>query len=297
LNISNTFYSFNNTANAVSDLLNQVENLNERVTTIEVQLQDLGFNPVKTDTVVYGVEMQRNTILSPGGFVNPNSTVNSIGVSVETTYHNVNDYGVAYVVNNTPEGKIGDIWIEKADTSYLFKNTGYGGIKIEAITFKNDSERTFKGNGVYNGMTGIKITKDIKDTDFIFITSLKDDYGDVGEIYLNRETDGFTVYNTGNSGYDFEWITIDTTQLRNTELTSVVLGGPDGVIKTGEYGTNFNVLVGYPPKPEIDGAYGEITINRTLNAFTVYNSGSLSGSVVQCLVFKEKKIIKEPVNI
>lgn len=271
-----------------TDLMNITADLTTRVINIERQLEGLG--PSVTDLVAYGVEMNKYNVVTAGGVVQPDNSVICVGMQVNVPYTVASDYTIASIISNVPDGKTGDLFFEKADTGFLVKNTGNGGISIEIIAFKVDNNKVYSGSGVLAGETGIKITRPLLATDFVYVYAKENFYGENGEIYVGQEADGFKVYNTGSLGNDFEWMIIDTTKLRaeNVDLVNINLDGTGSISHaSADYGTNFKVLLSAPTLP-IDniGDIGEITVQKSLNTFTVNNTGTATAAM-KCLVFKD----------
>ena len=283
----------NNLIQTVFDMSNQVNDNTDAIASITEFLSQPPWNYSPLSLLdIYNIDMRFNNPGTSGGFVNPDNTVNSIGIQVNEPFGVYTNYAVAYLPCYVSYmiGKLGEIWVEKADNLYLFKNSGYSGIIVDTITFKVDGITVKSGVETFNNATGIKITTPIAATDFIFITQLECGYADTGETYVVREIDnsGFIVYNTGAAVSDFEWMVIDTTSLTYTDLTDVVLNGIDGVLMAEpDYGSSYKVLVGPPDRPTNDGGIGEITIDKGTNMFTIYNTGS-EAAIAQCLVFKQK---------
>ena len=287
-----------------NDLLLTVNNLIQTVSDMDVQVVDntiaidlmteflvtLGYIPLNLLNI-YNIDMRFNNPSTPGGFINPDNTINSFGISIEEPFEVSTNYAVAYLprYDSLMIGKLGEVWIEKSDGLYLFKNSGYSGIIVDAITFKNDGITVKNGIETFNSTIGIKIFMPINlTTDFVFISQLECGYADTGEVYVVREVDGFTVYNTGSITNSFEWIVVDTTSLTFTDLTDIILNGMDGVTLTQlDYGDSYRVLVGPPDRPTNDGSIGELTIDKGSNMFTIYNTGSETANA-QCLIFKQK---------
>ena len=284
---------------AINSIIGNINTLNAEVNQNNDELNSLiawaislpppyTYSP-RTPLQNYGVDMVFNTIFTPGGFINPDNTINSSGIVVNEPYGVYSNYAVGYLAsyNDLNLGKLGEIWIEKSDNKYIFKNSGYASLTVENITFKNDGSTVQCGTQPFNGETGIKIMMPINlTTDFIFISQLECGFADTGEIYILREVDGFTVYNTGSNLNDFEWIVVDTTSTTNTDLTDIALNGMSGVIMAElDYGNSYKILIGPPDQPINNGSMGETLIDKGNGTFTVYTTGSGTASA-QCLVFK-----------
>ena len=282
--------SLNNLINTISGINTQTNSNTDAINSMIVFLKTLGYSPLSIfDT--YNVDMWFSSPSSAGGIVNPDGTINSLGNTVNIPFGNHANYSVAYLpfYNILMVGKLGEVWVEKSDGLYLLKNSGYPNVSMDAITFQNDGSTVKNGISSFNGSTGIKITMPIVSTDFIFISQLECGLANTGETYVQKELDGsgFTVYNTGATSSQFEWIVIDTAVLTNSSLENVVLNGMGGVsLVDPTYGDTYRVLVSPPDRPIFDGGIGEILIDKGHNTFTLYSTGSENANV-QCLIFKQ----------
>jgi len=285
--ITNLQLDFVNVNHSVNDILSKVNNIDQRLVVVENELKKLGIDLTFTNLMYYGTDITFHDILSMGGQINTDGTLNCTGSTIFSQFAGYTNYSLLYVTEASPSGKLGDVWVEKADSAALFKNSGYGGIKVNSAVVKNNGNTVIVGSDTFNGMTGKKITHVLNPTDFLFITPTSNVYGTIGEIYYSKDATGFTVYNTGHANTIFDWIVIDTTQLRNIELTSIAYGGTTTI--TGLYGEDFKAYIGPSNIPTNSGTIGDVTISKSLNTLTVYNTGSSDdgSTIAQVLVFKE----------
>lgn len=296
LNIQQTQLSI---IDSTSSALNKISILESRVATIEYYLRKLGLNTDKpSDLLVYGIDMVRDNQLTSGGTIQANRAIFSSGTSVAIPI-GYSTYCTIVTVHDSPQGKVGDLWVEKASNVCLVKNTGNGGVPFNIGVLKVDNNIIFSGQSVFNGLTGTKITRVINPTDFLYIMPLNDLEGEIGEFFVDLDETGFTVYNTGASGNQFEWIVIDNTLLRNTALIELTLNGQTGISSAdASYGSYFSVFLGVPTRPMTDdmGSIGDLSVLTTFNSFTVYCTGGADKdadnipdnmTTVKCLILKE----------
>jgi hypothetical protein len=282
-----------------SNALSLISHLDSRITTIEYYLKKLGMDTDKpSDLLIYGIEMVRDNQLTSGGTIQTNNTILSTGTSI-TIPNDYPPYCTITTINASPEGKVGDLWVEKATNVCLVKNTGNGGIPFNIAVIKLNNTFTFAGQSAFNGLTGARVTHVVNPTDFLYIAPLNDLEGEIGEFFVDLDSTGFTVYNTGATGNQFEWVVIDTTQLRNTALVELTLNGIAGVSSADPtYKTNFSVSLGVPTRPMTNdmGSIGDLSVLKSFNSFTVYCTGGADKNndtvpdnmtTVKCLVFKE----------
>lgn len=286
MRINNLQLDFANLSNGVNTIFTKVNNVDERLTVVENELKKLGIDLSFSNLLYYGVDMTLNNLMSMGGQILPDNTINCIGATIVSSYQGYNNYSLLYVAEASPSGKIGDVWVEKADTAALFKNSGYGGIQVNTAVVKNGDMVTI-GNHTFNGMTGIHIDRILNSNEFLFILPTSNTYGTIGEIYYSTDANGFTIYNTGHIGTTFDYIVMNTSNMRNIELTSISYGGTSTI--TGVYGENFKAFIGPALSTAGQGNIGDVTISKSLNTLTVYNTGScIDNSVTaQCLIFKD----------
>jgi hypothetical protein len=276
-----------NSNNALGYALNKLNDISLTVNGLETQLISIGADPALSQQIAYGVDIRTQQILTTGGSIQPDGSILAGGTSISVPYSNVSQYSTFVTPSNLPEGKIGDLWIEKNSSNVRIKNTGSSGIQCDIITVNTDNVKTYIGQSTFNAMPGVKITRAMLSTDFIVVTPLQNTYGDIGEIYITLLSDGFMVHNSGSVGNRFDWVVIDTTRLTNVSLEDINLAGLSGSSKNGQYGTNFKVLLSTPiGLPTTPGTLGDISITKATNNITAYNTGT-STSKVRCLMFKE----------
>lgn len=140
--------------------------------------------------------------------------------------------------------------------------------------------------------------------EFLFIYSTNNDYGDIGQIYIRKNNDGFTVYNSGidtgvPGGASFEYVLIKVQQLKNVFVENKILNGDVGeVIDNVKHGCQIYTTPVILQDSQLSDAtkVGEISVlkpekNDLVNNATIYNSGSSIGTV-DCLVFKSQENIE-----
>jgi hypothetical protein len=287
--INNLQLDFANLNNGVNTVLSRVNSVDERLTIVENELKKLGIDLSFSNLLYYGADMTFNNIMSMGGQILEDQTINSTGVTVLSNYKaGPNNYSLLYTAEASPSGKLGDVWVEKADIAALFKNSGYGGIQVNTAVVKHTGDIiSVAGDNVFNGMDGVHIDRILNPDDFLFVLPTSNVYGTIGEIYYSTDANGFTIYNTGHAGTTFDYIIINITNMRNVELTSISYGGTSTI--TGVYGENFKAFIGPATIPNNQGGIGDVTISRSLNTITIYNTGSCTDNTVtaQCLIFKD----------
>lgn len=284
--INNLQLDFANLSNGVNTIFTKVNNIDERLTVVENELKKLGIDLSFSNLLYYGADMTFNNLMSMGGQILPDNTINCTGATIISSYQGHDNYSLLYVAEASPSGKIGDVWVEKADTAALFKNSGYGGIQVNTAVVKNGDMITI-GNNTFNGMTGVHIDRILNTNEFLYVLPTSNTYGTIGEIYYSTDANGFTIYNTGHTGTTFDYIIINITNMRNVELTSISYGGTSTI--TGVYGENFKAFIGPTTIPNNQGGIGDVTISKSLNTLTVYNTGSSidNTTTAQCLIFKD----------
>mgnify|MGYP000850517266 FL=1 len=283
---------FANVNNNLNVIINRINNIDERLIVVENELRKLGIDLSFSNLLYYGTDLIFNSISSMGSLILPDGTINCAGVQIESEYTGYNNYAVLYTAEASPSGKLGDIWIEKADTAALLKNSGYGGISFNNIVIKNTGDIVTVVSSTFNGMTGVHVDRILGVNDFLYITPTSNQYGTIGEIYYTTDATGFTVYNTGSAGTTFDYTIIDITNMRNVILGTITYGGTSTV--TGVYGENFKAFIGPSNIPSNQGSIGDVTVSRSLNTFTVYNTGSTDNTIsAKYLIFIDPAYIEE----
>ena len=269
-----------------------LEDHEQRIRNIELYIKKVGYDPDAQDFLKYGMPIKRRNIFVPGGTIEQNlngeEVVVSNGVVVETDTQTSLEYTACVSLYEVAGGKIGDVWYEKADSSYIVKNTGEYGLAARAYHFDLSKATMIRsGNGVFT-QNGYVINQSITDTDFVVITPNECLKGENGDLSFEFNGNNLTVYNTGNYGNKFEWFIIDTTQLRNIELLEIEIDGvnSNNIVKTGDYGTEFDVIIGTISDIEVDGTIGEIYVTKSHNSFSLEFTGTAKCKV-RCLVLKE----------
>jgi hypothetical protein len=291
--IGNLQIDFANVNSSVNTILTKVNDMDQRLTLVENELKKLGVDLTFSGLIYYGTDVSFGDLLSAGGKIELDGTINCTGSTIASNFPNTtySNYSILYTAESSPSGKLGDVWNEKADSGAVFKNSGYGGIKVNYIAVKNAIATTI-GNGTFNSMAGTKINKVLSPTDFLYISPTSNTYGTIGEIYYIEDATGFTVYNTGRSNTTFDWIVIDTTQLRNCILDTITYTGMSTI--TGVYGEVFKAFIGPSNIPVNNGSIGDVTVTKSLNTLTVHNTGSsIDGSTTaKVLLFKDMSLIE-----
>ena len=283
---------FANVNNNLNVIINRINNIDERLIVVENELRKLGIDLSFSNLLYYGTDLIFNSTSSMGSQILPDGTINCTGVQIESEYTGYNNYAVLYTAEASPSGKLGDIWIEKADTAALLKNSGYGGISFNNIVIKNTGDIVTVVSSTFNGMTGVHVDRILGVNDFLYITPTSNQYGTIGEIYYTTDATGFTVYNTGSAGTTFDYTIIDITNMRNVILGTITYGGTSTV--TGVYGENFKAFIGPSNIPSNQGSIGDVTVSRSLNTFTVYNTGSTDNTIsAKYLIFIDPAYIEE----
>lgn len=279
---------------ALSQHYTWLEELEQRLLIVETQLKSLGMNLELQILIYYGVAILFNRPITTGGIIVPeDNTINSQGALLSVPEIARDSYAIIYTVcDSVTQGQIGDIWIEKADSGAVLKNTGYSGINVNTAAFANENQKVRIGcNNIFNGMDGIEITYVLADTDFVFITPTQNIYGTIGEIYCEPSLNGFTVYNTGQPGTTFDYVVIDTTQLTHAIMQEITFSGTTNI--TGEFGGGeFRAFIGPSNRPAYSGSIGDVSIIQANNQCTIFNTGTSidSSAKAKCLIFKELAI-------
>lgn len=308
--------SYNTTMSSFTSRLTALE---ADIRIIKLELASLFPDGTGSDLLLYGLDMNRKTPTTVGGIIQPDSTIVSTGILIGVTFTNKKDFSVIITPQRSadqsvPDGSIGDIWVERSDTSFAFKNTGLAGIGCDVFVVKNDrnaaskyvysnansdtySAKTFAG---YGSSTRVDIPLRI-DSDIVYIMPTQNYKGEVGEIYISIDPNGFNVFNTGQAGNQFEWTVIDTTsygsggRIRNILVYDIDLPGHDAYYsQPGQFGGDFyNVMVSTPmittdagQELLAPGTIGDISVTKNTGYFTLFNTGD-STCKVRCCVFKQ----------
>lgn len=271
-----------------------LEDHEQRIKKLEDFLAKVGYDPDVEFFVKYGIAIRRKSIFLPGGSLQKNvqneDVIISEGVSVDTNLDSSESYIPFYTIYDESKGKAGDIWFEKSDTSFLVKNTGQNDFLSRIysldLTWKADQNNIRSGKDVFSE-NGTIINQPISDTDFIIITPIECIKGENGDISISIEEDHFTVNNTGSNGNEFNWFVINTSKLRNVTVIDLELNGVNNnIIVTGEFGDDFDIVVGNIVRPQVDGTLGEIYVSRSHNSFSVKYTGTAI-CTIRCLVLRE----------
>ncbi|MFW6014938.1 MAG: hypothetical protein ACOCRK_00710 [bacterium] len=285
-----------------NDLTPRVDYIENYMKKLEKRMSLIESDPAFRDLLSYGINIEYDIYRTSGAQIDENTdAVISPGIMIPVLYDKYIEYGVLFSILNNDIGDIGSTWIEKSDESFLLKNSGSKEIPIDvgAIDAFHDSItlQTFS----FNGIDGIKIDHVLSQFEFPFVCPIIDPIGspnytkgEIGEIYITIQDDGFTIHNTGSGITPFELIIIDTSLLKNVIFTDIVLNGIEGTTFTDEIGEEYQAYVSPPilQDGELDnlGSVGNISIMKYLGYFNVVNTGSPVG-IVKCLVFKDPSII------
>lgn len=268
----------------------------QRIKNIEEYIKKVGFDPDEQDFLKYGMPIKRRNIFVPGGKLGENLNKEQIiisdGIIVETGTQNSLEYTASVVLYEQAEGKVGEVWYEKADSSYIIKNTGEYGISAKTYYFDlNKATMIRNGIGTFTS-GGYTINETISDTDFVVVTPNECFKGENGDVSLILNNNNFIVHNTGNFGNSFEWFIIDTTKIRNIELFEFEFDGTNNnsIGQSGNYGVEFDIMVSSIYDVDIDGTMGEIYIDKSHNYFSLHFTGTVRCKV-KCLLLKELDLL------
>ena len=300
-------------------LKNKINHLSIDLKACDTILHNLGYSiPEIYDKEIYGIDCYRQNGITSGGYLIPHDD-DSLVIYRKNKYYvghqfEEQDYVVIptlYEYNYDEKGELGDYFITKGKKYFIFNNTGAKDLQMNFATFNANDKYVMSGTDVFNGTDGTEIDVGFdlnNDIHFISIIPNEDTNGRNGDIYIRLNQTSFTVFNTGlttddtgetvsTTDNEFTWVLIDISNstIRNLEMFSLNLNGPEGITKESlSFGENYSICLSTPwliSSGEIDetGQIGEIFVDtEEENKFTVYQSGSIDTELfINCLVFCE----------
>lgn len=239
------------------------------------------------DTEKYSFAIQKCNLELKGSNTKSNYP-ECVGATMSVPFAGYNKYAVTvYKDDIAISDNIGRLWVEKSDNKFIVKNSGIDKIsKVTASILKVDNDKVHTGYVTTGNDIAIKNKQ--YESCLVYaipncVTSLNENESYWVNIKEDSEDLTFEVINDININTEYDWVVIDTTKIRNSELVELELKGNMPVTYSGSNWGDFDVIIGTCNQP---GA-GMINVTTSFNSFSITNSGISDGSLkVKCLIIK-----------
>lgn len=177
---------------------------------------------------------------------------------------------------------IDDIWVEKSSDTFTIKNLGTTGAVGVWMLFPTTNTSLFvRDSSTFNGLTGVEVAHALGHTDYVVsILPSANPVGGLGDVWVVKATNKFTVYNSGSATTAFEYVLIQ-------DVSSFLWGTSNlGSVSGMEQLHMLNTLEYVPiitPVQFVD-PIGKISFYRNFNRFNVFNPGIATSQFDWCLI-------------
>lgn len=176
------------------------------------------------------------------------------------------------IPSQNPVGYLGEFWVNRSSILDIVYNTGVSNSNFDyRLEIIDDVQQWAVRN--FNSLSGINISHGLGTSDYdVFVIPEETTNGYLGEVWVEKNSADFTIYNSGNFNGKFIYyiagLNSPTYFMRGRHRFSSISGT---VIQHSLPHTNYDVLL--MPVQNPNGYLGEYWIVKSNYFFTVYNSG------------------------
>ncbi len=205
--------------------------------------------------------------------ISGNSRFNSLpGVAVEHNYP-FTDHILYVIPTQNPQGYLGEYWVMRSSIIDIVYNSGTSTANFQyRLEILDDVEQWAVMN--FAGPGGVVIPHSLTTANFdVFVIPEQNPLGYLGEVWVNKTTSNFTVFNSGTANTRFVYfisgLSSPSYLMRGRANFSSVSGT---VIQHNLNTLNYDFLL--MPIENPNGLLGEVYVDKGRNIATVYNLGS-----------------------